>query len=259
MNQTENHVQASPQPAAVYHYHPQTGELTGQSEADASPLEPGRWIVPAFATTIKPPSTGLREIAVWNEDGWQVHADWRGVTLFSTADGSVVVINRISETPPEHNATEQAMPSAAAVWKEGRWHVDPARAAAMLEQARQQRLGAIESLHAQLVQDLLGGPTQMEKDTWALKLEIAAALQSKATLGTAGRAYLESAGLQTEASKMAWAERVLGKSASYGKVLGMAEKLRSQAYAATRGATDERELDAALESYRRACEAARGS
>ena len=39
----------------VYNYHPITLEYTGCSEADPDPLDEGRWLIPACASTIAPP------------------------------------------------------------------------------------------------------------------------------------------------------------------------------------------------------------
>ena len=39
----------------VYTYNPVTGELIGISEADESPLEPGKILMPAYSTEIAPP------------------------------------------------------------------------------------------------------------------------------------------------------------------------------------------------------------
>lgn len=39
----------------VYTYNPVTGELIGISEADESPLEPGKILMPAYSTEISPP------------------------------------------------------------------------------------------------------------------------------------------------------------------------------------------------------------
>lgn len=39
----------------IYHYHPDTNQLIAAGQADPSPLEPGGWLIPAYATNIEPP------------------------------------------------------------------------------------------------------------------------------------------------------------------------------------------------------------
>lgn len=39
----------------IYNYDKFTGFYINESLADPNPLEPGNWLVPAYATTIKPP------------------------------------------------------------------------------------------------------------------------------------------------------------------------------------------------------------
>lgn len=56
----------------IFHYHPETGALLGEGTADPSPLEPGKWLVPAYATTEVPPIAEESEQVVWVVDGWQV-------------------------------------------------------------------------------------------------------------------------------------------------------------------------------------------
>ena len=56
----------------IYHYHPVTGVFLGQSLADESPLEPGVFLVPAYATATPPPETGNGEYACWENDAWSV-------------------------------------------------------------------------------------------------------------------------------------------------------------------------------------------
>lgn len=54
----------------IYHYHPKTKIFFSEDEADESPLEPGKLLVPAHATTVAPPATGEDEVAVFDGSGW---------------------------------------------------------------------------------------------------------------------------------------------------------------------------------------------
>ena len=57
----------------VYHYDSTTGIYTGfSSEADASPLEPGIFLIPAYATEQQPPEVPEGQIAVFLGDVWQL-------------------------------------------------------------------------------------------------------------------------------------------------------------------------------------------
>lgn len=53
----------------AYNYN-QNGEFIGIEEAQESPLEPGIFLIPAYATTITPPVVDEGEIQVWNGDNW---------------------------------------------------------------------------------------------------------------------------------------------------------------------------------------------
>ena len=98
----------------IYHYHPITRELLGAGEADASPLEPDTFIIPAHATDIEPPSVSVNEAAVFTAGAWQVIADYCGQTFFDAA-GDPVKIESLGEVPvnltgtvPEAIALERA-------------------------------------------------------------------------------------------------------------------------------------------------------
>lgn len=54
----------------IYHFHPQNGLLVGASEADASPLAPGEFIIPAFATLTEPPAPEEGKNRAWNGSAW---------------------------------------------------------------------------------------------------------------------------------------------------------------------------------------------
>lgn len=114
----------------------------------------------------------------------------------------------------------------------------------------------IDQFHADTVQKLVGSPTQVEKDTWSLKLEAASAITNKTPVSAAGLAFLAGAGMTTDAAKTAWATSVLAKSAAYAQVVGLAEKLRDTARTAVKAATDEATLKTALDAQRAAADAA---
>lgn len=53
----------------IYNYD-KNGIYTGESVADESPLEAGIYLIPANATTIKPPTTADNEVAVFDGQLW---------------------------------------------------------------------------------------------------------------------------------------------------------------------------------------------
>ena len=117
-----------------------------------------------------------------------------------------------------------------------------------VETARADAMRAIDNFHAQTVQQLVGSPTQVEKDTWAMKLDAASALVAGKVPSAAGQAFLSAAGLVTDAAKTAWSRAVLERSAGYAAVVGVAERLRSGARDAVRQAPDADGVRRALDS-----------
>ena len=116
----------------IYHYHPHTGEYTGSTQAQMSPLEPDVPLIPAHATTQAPPAAGAHQAAVFDAaaNKWQLVPDWRGVQIYSTADGSEVAAELL-QTPADCAATDKPRPSEAHIWKAGKWALDAAKQAAL--------------------------------------------------------------------------------------------------------------------------------
>jgi hypothetical protein len=54
----------------IYHYHPDSAVYLGCSCADASPLEPGVFLIPAQATAVAPPTAKEGEHAVFDGADW---------------------------------------------------------------------------------------------------------------------------------------------------------------------------------------------
>lgn len=94
---------------SIYNFHPVTRELLGTGIADESPLEPGVPLVPANATTLKPPPIGDRQVAIFQGGAWAATADYRGVTYW--LDGVPVLIEEIGISPPAESTPEPLPPT----------------------------------------------------------------------------------------------------------------------------------------------------
>jgi len=58
----------------IYHYDVATGVFLSSSQADHSPLEPGAFLIPAFATDIAPPVAPEGQQAVFAAGAWTLEA-----------------------------------------------------------------------------------------------------------------------------------------------------------------------------------------
>jgi len=116
----------------VFSFNPVTKEYVGQCAADESPLEPGNYLVPAFATTKEPPSTADREVAVFDDvaGDWMIYPDFRSVPLCSTVDGSAVTVTEIGAQPD--NTTDQPRPSIYHDWDGAAWGLNLNKAQAAI-------------------------------------------------------------------------------------------------------------------------------
>jgi len=56
----------------IYHYTADNGIFHSKGLADESPLEPGVYLIPAYATTVAPPVVSDPEIAVFKDEAWSV-------------------------------------------------------------------------------------------------------------------------------------------------------------------------------------------
>lgn len=56
----------------VYHYDIDTKLLIGTSDAHPNPMQPGEFLIPAFATELAPPTLAPNEAAKWETDHWIV-------------------------------------------------------------------------------------------------------------------------------------------------------------------------------------------
>jgi hypothetical protein len=143
----------------IYNYHPETRELLSTAEADPSPLEEDVFLIPAFATDIEPPTTGLRQIPIFNEptQQWSLVADWRGVALYSKTSGQRVSA-ALADTPESLSATELPKPSEVHEWDAGAngWTVSAAKVQAAFAVAKDARIKAFRTEREVVLNRLIG-------------------------------------------------------------------------------------------------------
>lgn len=161
---------------------------------------------------------------------------WRGFQAFVASGG----------VPHPFDATQQ--------WDGDGYVRDADLAAQALAEAKKLALHRVDAFHAEIVQSLVDNPTQVEKDTWALKLETADAIAAGAALSTAGEQFVTAAGLHDDADRQSWAQAVLVNAAAYARVVGLAERLRDNARTAIRAARDEADIAAILTAQRQSAE-----
>lgn len=82
----------------IFNYHPITKEFLNAGLADPNPLEPDNWLIPANATIAPPPAVLVNQVAVFEDDAWQIKPDYRNV-LYYMPDGKSVNINQIGIEP----------------------------------------------------------------------------------------------------------------------------------------------------------------
>lgn len=64
----------------------QTGEFLYEIQCQESPREPGKFLIPANATTVAPPEKQAGKYRVWNGEEWGYRDDNRGKTMYSVTD-----------------------------------------------------------------------------------------------------------------------------------------------------------------------------
>lgn len=225
----------------LYHYHPETGELLGESPADPSPLEPEVWLIPAHATDLPPPKPKARQVAVFRDVRWQLAPDWRSAALWSTEDGTAVSIADIGVTPADVHATETPRPSAAHRWQNGQWQEDADLRLALLDALKIELCQQIDSLADQVRRELAGDPLRVaEYDRAAQE---ASTYQTAGYTGTVPPAVLSWAEAKGWAAQAA-ADDILRAAGRWNSALYQLRDQRLKTKEAIRSALDEASANA---------------
>jgi hypothetical protein len=110
----------------LYHYHSETREYLGLSEARIDPLETVKaghevYLIPANTTTEEPPLVGSDQVAIMVGDGWTIEENHRGKTVYDKTTAQALTITEIGKIPDE---VTQLVPCEYPKWDGAQWAED---------------------------------------------------------------------------------------------------------------------------------------
>jgi hypothetical protein len=128
----------------IWDYDRKTGVLLGRSAADPNPEEPGKWLLPAFATTIRPPHVPEGCVAIFS-GGLNAVGEWRieldegqvsGLGLKECAALSALVSSYIEDRKYHEDARSAVMDAAEDVIDRATTDLSPAAQRAVRNEAK---------------------------------------------------------------------------------------------------------------------------
>lgn len=138
-------------------------------------------------------------------------------------------------------------PSPAHTWVDGRWVLVAGAAETLFAKAIAAANSDIDLLHSEYLISAAGGASQVERDTWGGKADLAKLILAGQPISADGEAFLTSAGIE---DRTVWAAKVLEKSIAYFTAVGLAESLRKKHKMAIAAAQNQVDLDALMVSAR---------
>lgn len=148
------------------------GYYLGQTVADLDPMAAdGSYLLPAGCVDTAAPQQQPGKAAWWDAaaQAWQYRPDYRGRTVYNTADGSRTVIDRPGELPD--GLTALPRPSAYHIWSDGMWQLPPEAAAQMLADAKNGKLAGLNHTAQSYINQAAGIDKlpDFEVATWTLQ------------------------------------------------------------------------------------------
>jgi hypothetical protein len=110
----------------IYSYSPLNGEYLGTAQAEASPLEPDVFLIPAHATTVAPPQPQPLTCAVFDPaaQAWGLVPDHRGQSAWSTTTGQQVDVTELGKSLSDLGLTAVEPPASPVQWDGSAWQPD---------------------------------------------------------------------------------------------------------------------------------------
>lgn len=145
----------------IYPYDPHSGEYLGVANADPSPLEPGKFLIPANATHVPPGTVRAGHVAQWNGSAWVEVIDLRGTEYWLPGDDAETDPRKVQEIG-------QGLPAGAVTTRPA--HVPYPT----LDVARSAMVGWID----EFLSEITGKVPGYERASWPSKAEAARAYQA---------------------------------------------------------------------------------
>ncbi len=102
----------------IYNYD-DNGEFLNETQAYPNPMEKGKFLIPAKATTIKPLSNlKANETQVFKNDKWQKIADFRGTKIYNKETQEVETQKELGEIPTDWTTL---VPKENQKWSADKW------------------------------------------------------------------------------------------------------------------------------------------
>ena len=120
-----------------------------QTVADADPMQPENWLIPAGCIEAEPPEVKPEQAAKWQPEkqAWQYLPDHRGKTAYRTDSGQPETVETVGELPAHLTLT--APPSELHEWNGKAWALDKAAAAAVKAEQQAEMWERIKAKRAQ--------------------------------------------------------------------------------------------------------------
>lgn len=185
-------------------------------EAAAAELVAATELEPAAAPVVERTYIETRLLALQ----WDGAAGW--VEEQAAATGEVLPNRAIDSLDPFQPALD--------AWDAAHKAATTPRPLTMAE-IRARGLLEVDQQHQAMLLRLTGNPTDVERATWPGKVELARRVLGGDALALDQEAFLAAAGLDTAGKRRAYAEGVMAKSARFWTLVGLADRVRSEARA----------------------------
>ena len=120
-----------------------------QTVADADPMQPENWLIPAGCIEAEPPEVKPEQAAKWQPEkkAWQYLPDYRGKTAYRTDNGQPETVETVGELPAHLTLT--APPSELHQWNGKAWALSKEAAAAVKAEQQAEMWERIKAKRAQ--------------------------------------------------------------------------------------------------------------